>query len=33
MVISDDIARLTLFLTSDGSRRIARQCFRVDGDL
>ena len=32
-VTPDDIARLALFLASDDSRRITRQCFQVDGGL
>jgi len=32
-VTPDDIARLALFLASDESQRITRQCFQVDGGL
>ena len=32
-VTPDDIARLALFLASDDSQRITRQCFQVDGGL
>ena len=32
-VTPDDIARMALFLASDESRRITRQCFTVDGGL
>ena len=32
-VTPDDIARLALFLASDESRRITRQCFQVDAGL
>ncbi|MEK9281892.1 MULTISPECIES: SDR family oxidoreductase [unclassified Bradyrhizobium] len=32
-VTPDDIARMALFLASDESRRITRQCFQVDGGL
>ena len=32
-VTPDDIARLALFLASDESMRITRQCFQVDGGL
>ena len=32
-VTPDDIARVALFLASDESRRITRQCFQVDGGL
>jgi NAD(P)-dependent dehydrogenase (short-subunit alcohol dehydrogenase family) len=32
-VTPDDIARLALFLASDDSRRITRQCFQVDAGL
>ena len=32
-VTPDDIARLALFLASDDSQRISRQCFQVDGGL
>jgi NAD(P)-dependent dehydrogenase (short-subunit alcohol dehydrogenase family) len=32
-VTPDDIARLALFLASDESKRITRQCFQVDGGL
>jgi NAD(P)-dependent dehydrogenase (short-subunit alcohol dehydrogenase family) len=32
-VTPDDIARLALFLASDESLRITRQCFQVDGGL
>ena len=32
-VTPDDIASLALFLASDESRRITRQCFQVDGGL
>jgi NAD(P)-dependent dehydrogenase (short-subunit alcohol dehydrogenase family) len=32
-VTPDDIARMALFLASDDSRRITRQCFQVDGGL
>jgi D-xylose 1-dehydrogenase len=32
-VTPDDIAGLALFLASDESRRITRQCFQVDGGL
>jgi NAD(P)-dependent dehydrogenase (short-subunit alcohol dehydrogenase family) len=32
-VTPDDVARLALFLASDESRRITRQCFQVDGGL
>jgi NAD(P)-dependent dehydrogenase (short-subunit alcohol dehydrogenase family) len=32
-VTPDDIARLVLFLASDESQRITRQCFQVDGGL
>ncbi len=32
-VMPEDIARMALFLASDESRRITRQCFQVDGGL
>jgi len=32
-VTPDDIARVALFLASDESQRITRQCFQVDGGL
>jgi NAD(P)-dependent dehydrogenase (short-subunit alcohol dehydrogenase family) len=32
-VMPDDIARMALFLASDESQRITRQCFQVDGGL
>ena len=32
-VTADDIARMALFLASDESRRITRQCFVVDAGL
>src|SRR5438045_9644569 len=32
-VTPDDIARVALFLASDESQRITRQCFTVDGGL
>ena len=32
-VTPDDIARMALFLASDESQRITRQCFQVDGGL
>jgi NAD(P)-dependent dehydrogenase (short-subunit alcohol dehydrogenase family) len=32
-VTPDDIARMALFLASDDSQRITRQCFTVDGGL
>jgi D-xylose 1-dehydrogenase len=32
-VTPDDIARLALFLASDESQRVTRQCFQVDGGL
>ena len=32
-VTPDDVARLALFLASDDSQRITRQCFQVDGGL
>jgi NAD(P)-dependent dehydrogenase (short-subunit alcohol dehydrogenase family) len=32
-VTPDDIARLALFLASEESQRITRQCFQVDGGL
>jgi NAD(P)-dependent dehydrogenase (short-subunit alcohol dehydrogenase family) len=32
-VTPDDIARMALFLASDDSQRITRQCFQVDGGL
>ncbi|WP_027521069.1 SDR family NAD(P)-dependent oxidoreductase [Bradyrhizobium sp. Ec3.3] len=32
-VTPDDIARMALFLASDDSKRITRQCFLVDGGL
>ena len=32
-VTPDDIARVALFLASDDSQRITRQCFQVDGGL
>jgi NAD(P)-dependent dehydrogenase (short-subunit alcohol dehydrogenase family) len=32
-VTPDDIARMALFLASDDSRRVTRQCFQVDGGL
>src|SRR5260221_3285799 len=32
-VTPDDIARMALFLASDDSMRITRQCFQVDGGL
>jgi NAD(P)-dependent dehydrogenase (short-subunit alcohol dehydrogenase family) len=32
-VTPDDIALLALFLASDESQRITRQCFQVDGGL
>jgi D-xylose 1-dehydrogenase len=32
-VTPDDVARLALFLASDESHRITRQCFQVDGGL
>ena len=32
-VTPDDIARMALFLASDDSMRITRQCFTVDGGL
>jgi NAD(P)-dependent dehydrogenase (short-subunit alcohol dehydrogenase family) len=32
-VTPDDIARMALFLASDESERITRQCFQVDGGL
>jgi NAD(P)-dependent dehydrogenase (short-subunit alcohol dehydrogenase family) len=32
-VTPEDIARLALFLASDDSQRITRQCFQVDGGL
>jgi D-xylose 1-dehydrogenase len=32
-VTPDDIARLALFLASDESQRITRQCFTIDGGL
>ena len=32
-VTPDDVARMALFLASDESRRITRQCFRIDGGL
>ena len=32
-VTPDDIARLALFLASDESQRITRQCFQVDGGI
>jgi D-xylose 1-dehydrogenase len=32
-VTPDDIAAMALFLASDESRRITRQCFVVDGGL
>ena len=32
-VTPDDIARLALFLASDESMRITRQCFQIDGGL
>jgi NAD(P)-dependent dehydrogenase (short-subunit alcohol dehydrogenase family) len=33
VVTPDDIAALALFLASDESQRITRQCFQVDGGL
>jgi D-xylose 1-dehydrogenase len=32
-VTPDDIARMALFLASDDSQRVTRQCFQVDGGL
>lgn len=32
-VVPDDIAQMALFLASDESQRITRQCFQVDGGL
>jgi NAD(P)-dependent dehydrogenase (short-subunit alcohol dehydrogenase family) len=32
-VTPDDIASLALFLASDESQRITRQCFQVDGGI
>ncbi len=32
-VTPNDIANMALFLASDDSRRITRQCFQVDGGL
>ncbi|CCE09654.1 conserved hypothetical protein [Bradyrhizobium sp. STM 3843] len=32
-VTPDDVARMALFLASDESQRITRQCFQVDGGL
>jgi NAD(P)-dependent dehydrogenase (short-subunit alcohol dehydrogenase family) len=32
-VTPDDIARVALFLGSDESLRVTRQCFQVDGGL
>jgi NAD(P)-dependent dehydrogenase (short-subunit alcohol dehydrogenase family) len=32
-VTPDDIARMALFLASDESQRITRQCFQVDARL
>ena len=32
-VTPDDIARMALFLASDESQRVTRQCFQVDGGL
>ena len=32
-VTPEDIASMALFLASDDSQRITRQCFQVDGGL
>jgi NAD(P)-dependent dehydrogenase (short-subunit alcohol dehydrogenase family) len=32
-VTPDDIARMALFLASDESQRITRQCFQIDAGL
>jgi NAD(P)-dependent dehydrogenase (short-subunit alcohol dehydrogenase family) len=32
-VTPDDVARMALFLASDESQRITRQCFQVDAGL
>jgi NAD(P)-dependent dehydrogenase (short-subunit alcohol dehydrogenase family) len=32
-VTPEDIARMALFLASDDSKRVTRQCFQVDGGL